>query len=182
MNTDDSGLSSRTAVGLFELAKLVSAAPIAKAITRKIAFAELSSMNKSDLQNEFKEQFGNGSRSLYSIKLNSQADCADTWEALRSAKAEKICGRSYSRVHPFNSSPCLYVGSSSNLTKRLMEHVGFGAKGTYSLHLLCWASGLRGGLDIDALIYPEISQQILCAMEDQMAVESQPMFGRRGSV
>lgn len=37
----------------------------------------------------------------------------------------------------------LYVGSSANIEKRLNEHLGFGSKSTYALHLNKWNTHLK---------------------------------------
>lgn len=120
---------------------------------------------------------------IYAISL-PEADPATIHRALSKARDDKVDGRSYSRVLPLGEAPSnvLYVGSSRTLRKRLMEHLGFGPKKTFSLHLRQWGHGL-GPVRIDVRAYPaDLPNGLLCALEDYMADQLRPLFGKRGSV
>lgn len=120
---------------------------------------------------------------IYAISL-PEADPATIHRSLSKARNDKVDGRSYSRVLPLGEAPTnvLYVGSSRTLRKRLMEHLGFGQKKTFSLHLRQWGCGL-GPARIDVRAYPaDLPNALLCALEDHMADQLRPLFGKRGSV
>lgn len=147
--------------------------------------AEVQAMiraDKSDLRQLLSARFPVKAPALYAISLESVLDRQSIRERLATAKHEKIAERAYCRVLPFIDSECLYVGSSQTLVKRLLEHLGFGARSTYALQLAHWVGDLVGTLSIEALIYDDISANVLCALEEQLSAELKPMFGRRGSL
>ncbi|QYU70519.1 GIY-YIG nuclease family protein [Leptolyngbya sp. 15MV] len=119
---------------------------------------------------------------LYSVSL--PAEPKQMHDALLQAREQHRAGRAYCRVLKFPQQPTrvLYVGSSSNLKKRILEHLGFGAQTTYALHLRFWAQGF-GDISINIMRYPaEIELDLFLFLEDQWARELIPLFGRRGSL
>jgi len=75
-------------------------------------------------------------------------------------------------------SDVLYVGSSrKNLKNRLLQHAGLGYRKTYALHLKEWFSG---ELKITVKNY-NVSDSVLQLIEDAIAFELLPAFGKRGS-
>lgn len=98
------------------------------------------------------------------------------------AKKAKKAGRAYARLNKGYSSRCMYVGSSLALPRRLGEHFGLGARGTYALQLQHWASDLDLNLQIECAKYPdELPPGVLQSLEDTLWSEERPMFGRRGA-
>lgn len=125
----------------------------------------------------------NSNAAIYAISL-PDAEPSRIHASLADARNGKIDDRCYSRVLPLlqSATPTLYVGSSRSLQKRLLEHLGHGAKKTYSLHMLTWAQEL-GRIVIDVRFYPPtIENDLLCALEDHWAATLKPLFGKRGSV
>lgn len=179
---DHNQIRARTVQGLESLAKKIAHAPDPQKISYSVGIQEIAATTKADLARALRERFPSGQRSLYSIAMDDQIDRRAVWHLIDEAKSEKRGVRAYCRVLPFRPSAYLYVGSSKTLPKRLLEHFGFGARSTYALQLIHWASELRGTITIEALGYPEIDQEILCALEDQMSKDLSPMFGRRGSL
>lgn len=126
---------------------------------------------------------GASDTAIYSISL-PEADPVQVHQALTAAREDQIDQRCYSQVLklPANPTTILYVGSSHNLRKRLMEHLGFGQKKIYSLHLRWWALQF-GKIRIDVRFYaPSTDKLVLRALEDHLASKLIPLFGRRGSV
>lgn len=143
----------------------------------------VSPASKSDVTERLKADGRNSDAAIYSISL-PEAEPARIHAALADARNGKVDDRCYSRVLPLleAATPTLYVGSSRSLQKRLLEHLGHGAKKTYSLHMLTWAQEL-GRVVIDVRFYPStIENDLLCALEDHWAVTLKPLFGKRGSV
>jgi len=98
------------------------------------------------------------------------------------AKDVKNGSRAYARLNKGYSSGCMYVGSSRTLPRRLGEHFGLGARGTYALQLQHWASDLDLNLQIECAKYPdELPPGVLQSLEDTLWSEERPMFGRRGA-
>ncbi|OTG78981.1 hypothetical protein B9T33_13530 [Acinetobacter sp. ANC 5054] len=74
----------------------------------------------------------------------------------------------------------LYVGSSrTGVHKRLKQHLGFGPKGTYALHMNEW---FQGEYQISLRQYPAtIAPQVLQLLEDDLAQSLKPAFGKLGA-
>lgn len=143
----------------------------------------VSPASKSDVTERLKADGRNSDAAIYAISL-PDAEPARIHAALADARSGKVDDRCYSRVLPLLevATPTLYVGSSRSLQKRLLEHLGHGAKKTYSLHMLTWAQEL-GRVVIEVRFYPAtIENDLLCALEDHWAATLKPLFGKRGSV
>lgn len=81
--------------------------------------------------------------------------------------------------HPNHPSEVLYVGSSrTNLNKRLAEHTTKGADSTFALRLYDW---FDGQYEIEVQLYQNISASVLQLIEDNLAHNLKPAFGKRGS-
>ena len=176
------GLVRRTSAALNQLADHIGSAVPAKRIFWKADFSDLTGRDKDQFRTELATRFPAKCPTLYSIALDSSVDSELAWHLLNVAKSEKRLGRAYCRVPPFSNSHIMYVGSSQKLTQRILEHLGFGSKSTYALNLAHWASGLDGSFTVDAEVYDGVAPEVLCALEDQLAVDVRPLFGRRGSL
>jgi len=121
-----------------------------------------------------------GSRFIYILETDADILFLDSAQsAFARAKTCERGGRAYARLN--NISKVLYVGSSSSLGRRFREHLGYGARGTYALHLSHWARSLFINISLVAARYPaEVDPEVLGLMEDQLWDTLEPMFGRRG--
>lgn len=78
---------------------------------------------------------------------------------------------------PNKPSSVLYVGSSTtNLKRRLEQHLGNGPKATYALNLNCW---FKGEYRISIKEY-RVPRSILQILEDNLARQLGPAFGKLG--
>lgn len=86
---------------------------------------------------------------IYKIELLEVTDKSEVIHSFQKAKANKIEGRAYSKFNSENKEAIqkdksnaitLYVGSShkKRIYARMRCHLGFGAKGTYAMHLKSW--------------------------------------------
>lgn len=174
---------TEAANALHELADHVSGVEVGANAHYEIDLATLTDDRKKSLRDDLALNLGTSKTAIYSISL-PDADPATVHEAMTSARDEKLDERCYSRVLPLphHPSPVLYVGSSRDLWQRLMEHLGYGQKKTYSLHLRHWAAEL-GKVRVDVRFYaPSTEKAVLGALEDHLAAKLVPLFGRRGSV
>lgn len=74
-------------------------------------------------------------------------------------------------------SQVLYVGSSTtDIRKRIEQHLGDGPKGTYALHLKHW---FNGEYKITIKVYEE-PIEVVQIIEDSLSHELAPAFGKRG--
>lgn len=81
----------------------------------------------------------------------------------------------------FNGIPSetLYVGSSTTgLLKRLKQHIEQCHKDTYALRLNDW---FTGEYEIEIRVYHGIERNVLQLIEDNLAFNLSPAFGKRGS-
>ena len=117
---------------------------------------------------------------LYVIRLVTEdVDLSAVEDTFLAAKAKKD-GRAYPRLN--GQSRCFYVGSSRYMRQRLKDHLGYGAIGTYGLHLAHWANHFPLELEfmcgkIQAGYDPKVYQ----LLEDALWDELLPMFGRKGA-
>jgi hypothetical protein len=149
----------------------------------EVDLVSLTDERKKPLREELPASLCGSETAIYSISL-PDADPFVVHEALTSARDDKLDQRCYSRVLPLlhHPSAVLYVGSSRDLRKRLTEHLGYGSKKTYSLHLRHWGRDF-GKVRIDVRFYERSTDKaVLCALEDHLAAKLTPLFGRRGSV
>jgi len=100
-------------------------------------------------------------------------DPRETYQALASYKATK--DRACPRLN--KPSMVMYVGSSSTGVKsRIEQHIGKGHKSTSALHLSHW---FKGDYKITVKQY-DVPNEILQILEDAIAYELEPAFGKRG--
>jgi hypothetical protein len=125
---------------------------------------------------------GGGNVYLYTICLvTEQYDLSKIRDAFSAAKATQY-GRAYPRINGQSQSRCLYVGSSKKVHQRLKEHLGYGAKGTYALHLAHWASYFPLELEFKCAKYQAgLDREVYQVLEDTLWDEVSPMFGRKGT-
>ncbi|MGH8128092.1 MAG: hypothetical protein ACRETC_06955 [Gammaproteobacteria bacterium] len=116
---------------------------------------------------------------LYYFELLGNANVEHIVEEFALAKAQGRDGRSYSRLNEL--SQILYVGGSRSIATRLRQHLGFGARKTYSLHLSHWAQDLGLNLRFYCAGFEDAQDaEVFQTLEDQLWEESTPMFGRKG--
>lgn len=75
-------------------------------------------------------------------------------------------------------SKVLYVGSSTtNLQRRISEHLGRGNKATYALHLDHWCSD---NYKVTIRVY-DVAADVLQIIEDDLSHQLKPAFGKQGA-
>jgi hypothetical protein len=118
---------------------------------------------------------------IYYLETSANPDQISRAEiAFSEAKKHERDGRAFARFNQIGSN--LYVGSSSSLGRRFREHLGYGARGTYALHLSQWARDIDLPLRFVAARYPasSVTTELLGLLEDQLWDALSPMFGRKG--
>lgn len=151
-------------------------------------FADLKNFSDDDLIAKISNSVASEYQSIYSFHLNDpnlQSRFYDAFNQTRSVKPRK---RAYARINKKADGKefgnCFYVGSSRNTLTRIKQHLGLGAKTTYSLHMKYWAAGFDGRFNVQLHKFKLSGNQLalLPYVEDQFAWELNPMFGRRGSL
>lgn len=182
IKTDDVSLQTRASSALFDLANAVKNAPDPVCTTLRRSFSSLETLDPKAERADLVSRLGKKCTAIYIIKLGPSANWIAVRDALSRQKMEKLDDRAYPRIHETSLSEYMYVGSSRDCASRLIGHFGLGAKKTYSLHMSSWATGLVGDFEIEILKYADIEQTVLCAIEDYLSKELNPLFGRRGSL
>lgn len=123
---------------------------------------------------------GKSTKCLYTLHcVTPSVDLNDVDRAFVIAKGRANKLRAYPKIN--SKSACFYVGQSKAIRKRMCEHLGFRAKGTYALQLIHWARELDLDLMLTCAKYPESTPEtVLQALEDTLWDELTPMFGRQG--
>lgn len=133
----------------------------------------------SALVKDISDWAGASQRCLYYFECRStDVDLAAVERAFVKAKARKTDQRAYPRLN--GEGTCFYVGSSRSVAKRVRDHLGYGAKGTYALQLVHWApESLQ--LDFVCARYADDTPfEVVQALEDTLWETKRPMFGRQG--
>jgi len=167
---------------LARLSSAVSGVVPKETRTWKIKTRQLSQSDpKPKIIREVKDWLESGCLYLYTFQIaDKRVDTSELTNAYAEARSAKIGERAYAR--PNSASLCLYVGSSEKIHQRLKEHLGFGAKGTYALHLVYWASPFDIEINFECAKYPKgTSKKAIQTLEDTLWAELLPMFGRQGS-
>lgn len=119
---------------------------------------------------------------IYTLCVESEEYLELLRAAFSEARELNTNDRKYARLNK-SISPCLYVGSSSDIAKRLKEHIGQGVKQTYALHICHWATDFpQVEIEFDFAQYEKnTNQELLQTLEDVLWEKQNPMFGRQGS-
>ncbi len=137
--------------------------------------------NPEALIYDLKKSVKRGSPYIYYLTVADNSCLFELRNAFSEAR-KGDSGRAYARLNGHEST-CLYVGSSSDMLKRIKEHFGYGAKATFALHLAWWTEDYSDiKLTLAFAEYETITDaETLQALEDTLWSEMNPMFGRRGS-
>jgi len=116
---------------------------------------------------------------LYYVQVMNNPDLAEVKRSFSNAKEREKKRRAYPRFN--RQSAFFYVGSSSNISQRFKEHLGYGSEKTYSIRLAHWAGSLNLELDFVYARYREsIAPDVIQVIEDTLWDTLSPMFGRKG--
>lgn len=116
---------------------------------------------------------------IYLFSCLSTTDLPTIQSAFSSAKATEAGNRAYARLN--SPSNVFYVGGSSALSKRVSEHLGFGHKSTYAMHLAQWIQPFPLQLEIRAARFSsDTDRSLVQVLEDALWLQLRPMFGRKG--
>lgn len=122
-----------------------------------------------------KKNIKDGEFAIYIIR-EIGGDINETFKKLKEHKEATTKTEKYPKLN--SASEILYVGlSSTNLITRLKQHIGKDAKKTYSLKLAAW---FTGNYEIEVNIYKG-DEAVGQLIEDNLAHNLQPAFGKRGS-
>jgi len=160
--------------------RLTGLAPVK---TGMLSFSVLQLINSPDILLQSASKFSDRKLPyIYILSTTESINLDRIRAAFSTAKAQEKNDRAYARLN-IGISPCFYVGSSYDILKRFKEHIGYGAKSTYALHLSHWAQDFPLlELSLHYAQYREgTPQDLLQSLEDALWEQRNPMFGRKGS-
>jgi hypothetical protein len=144
----------------------------------------------TEIVDEVCDWAGRGSKFLYYLQVIGQPDLIAIRKAYSDSRERDRGKRAYARLRKRSpSSPPIaeklssyfYVGSSSNISSRLNDHLGYGGYTTFALQLAHWAVGLDLELKFICAKYGGLATpDVYQALEDTLWDLMQPMFGRKG--
>lgn len=125
------------------------------------------------------------SAGVYVIEMdgsNRAKDAQDLLGKYKDTYGKELKFSKFNILKDDDESKILYVGSSQDLKKRLNEHLHDCSSKTYALRLSRWACSLNGNLHVKFAVFEGTSRSQLQDLEDQLASELRPIFGRRGGI
>jgi hypothetical protein len=125
----------------------------------------------------------NGEKYIYIFELSSEINSEQVHRNFKSAKDNNFKERAYARING-NLSKILYVGSTtkSKFHSRVKQHLGFGTKRTFALHIDFWRENLKGKINLICLKFDKTTNdKLIQTIEDSYWSKNLPMFGRQGS-
>jgi hypothetical protein len=175
-------LVKRTRLALSELSNQVGTIPSPELMQLRFNTGAFVPDNEpKPLTSEVDQWVKKECRFIYVLMANSAPEhLARIHDLYSDAKTRERGDRAYARL---NSQPStyIYVGSSASIGRRFREHLGYGARRTYALHLAFWAHDLPMDLELSAARYPPTASEALVGvLEDQLWDSLKPMFGRQG--
>lgn len=120
---------------------------------------------------------------LYSLSVEN----VEVAEVIRNAfdrlPAEQARGYRLPRRNPgHEGQTTLYVGGSEGIRRRLREHIGSAAVGTYALNMGRWYPQFNGLLTVRVQsLSPEVNRDCRQDLEDTLWDSLQPIFGKKGA-
>lgn len=121
--------------------------------------------------------------SLYSLSVDSAEAAQTIRHAFDGLPAEQVRGYRLPRRNPEREEQTtLYVGGSEGIRRRLREHVGSAAAGTYALNMQRWCPQFDGVVTVRVQLFsPEVSRDCRQDLEDSLWDTLQPIFGKKGA-
>jgi len=145
---------------------------IDRLIKNGILAKEASPIKEFELRAHQLSDLSNIQQGIYIIE-EINGDIEDTFKRFQDYKYKKE--RSCAKLN--SPSAVMYVGSSTTgIKKRIEQHLGYGHKSTYSLHLNHW---FKGEFKIIIKQY-NVSKEILQIIEDDLSDRLKPAFGKKG--
>lgn len=140
--------------------------------------------------NEISLRLGKKYLAVYAIYLDDTVPLDRVYEIVDRNRAEnkkRMANerRAFARVNNrkgCQGSRCLYVGKSEKAAERLRQHLIEAHPSTFAVHLNYWPSDLPGNLIVRVVGVANLQSALLPFIEDQMASETPPILGKRGSV
>jgi len=155
-------------------------------LDKKIITFDIQNIESENIKiiNEIKNwENSNEGKYIYIFEISNEINAEQVYKNFKHSKDNKIEERAYARIND-NISRILYVGSTtkSKFYSRVKQHLGFGTKGTFALHVNFWRENLKGKINLICLKFDKTTHnKLIQTIEDSYWSKNLPMFGRQGS-
>lgn len=127
---------------------------------------------------------------VYAICVDTDVPLDRIYEVIDGKKAQNKLlpiqeRRALARVNKrkgCSGSRCLYVGKSEKTAARIRQHLIEGPPATFAIHMRYWPNDIPGNLIVKVVGVSNVPSVLVPFIEDQLASETPPIMGKRGSV
>lgn len=189
-SSDLPDLIGRTAASLRALADELEHGKLVEPIEWVIPMSDIGSDRMEEHCDGIAARLGKKHLAIYAIGFDENVPLERVYEVVDGHKAQNKTlppqeRRAFARVNKRKGclgSRCLYVGKSEKAAERLRQHLIEADRATFAVHLKYWPNDMPGNLVVKVIGVAGVQSLLLPFIEDQMARETPPILGKRGSV
>jgi hypothetical protein len=183
-------LLGRTAQSLRDMADQLDQGTVIDPVEWVIPMSDIGTDRMEDHCDAIADRLGKKHLAVYAIRFDSAVPLARVYDVVNDNKARNKAlpaheRRAFARVNKRVQrldSRCLYVGKSEKAAERLRQHLIEADPATFAVHLKYWPNDIPGNLIVQVVGVTDVQSVLLPFIEDQMARETPPILGKRGSV
>lgn len=183
-------LIERTVKALRDIADELSQGSLVDPVQFEIPMSDVGSERMAAHCRHIIEAIGRKQLGVYLIEFDADVPLDRVYDTIDSLKDENVAlpkadQTRFARVNKrkdCEGSRCLYVGKSEKIAERLKEHLHYVHYTTYALHLNRWPSDIPGNLIVKVIGIKGVASSLVTFIEDQIARDTPPILGKRGSV
>ncbi|WP_278391479.1 hypothetical protein [Sphingobium yanoikuyae] len=183
-------LIARTAKALRDTAGELEQGALVEPVEFVIPMADLGTERMAGHCRRILDGVGRKQLGVYIIDLDADVPLCRVHDIIGKLKAANVAlpkndRTGFAKVNKredCEGSRCLYVGKSEKTAERLKEHLHYVHPTTYALHLNRWPSDIPGNLIVKVIGVKDIASSLVTFIEDQVARDTPPILGKRGSV
>lgn len=180
----------RTAKALRGIADEISEGSLVEPVEFIIPMFDIGSEHMATHCRHIIETIGRKQLGVYSIEFDADVPLDRVYDTIGRLKAENVAlpkpdRTGFAKVNKrkdCEGSRCLYVGKSEKTAERLKEHLHYVHYTTYALHLNRWPNDIPGNLIVKVIGIKGVASSLVTFIEDQIARDTPPILGKRGSV
>ncbi|MFZ2995731.1 MAG: hypothetical protein WA070_06030 [Sphingobium sp.] len=183
-------LLARTSASLRDLADRLDEGTLIDPVEWVIPMADIGTDRMEAHCDAIAQRLGKKHLAVYAIGFDEDVPLERVYAVVDGNKARNKTlpvadRRAFARVNKRKGclgSRCLYVGKSEKAAGRLRQHLIEADPTTFAVHMKYWPSDIPGNLTVKVIGVAGVQSILLPFIEDQMAHETPPILGKRGSV
>ncbi len=189
-DSDVAGLIGRTATSLRELADQLEAGALLDPIEWIIPMADIATPRMAEHIDAIATRLRRGHPAIYTLGFDRNVPLERVYAVVDGFKARNKelpadQRRAFARVNKRKGvlgSRCLYLGTSDKVADRLRQHLTEADRNTFAVHFNHWPSDIPGNLIVTVIGVAGVPAVLVPFIEYQIARETPPILGKRGSV